>query len=99
MPHWQNTEIYKENQTYQAQKLPLGGFCFFENKRVAQIPARFFYFSKIFIETPEIYLSKRPKNYKGEEQRFRAILTRGEVLLIIENRIHFRQIPAYVLTE
>ncbi len=58
-----------------------------------------FYFSKIFLKTPEIYLSKRPKNYKGEEQRFRAILTRGEVLLIIENRIHFRQIPAYVLTE
>ena len=58
-----------------------------------------FYFFKNILKTPEIYLSKRPKNYKGEEQRFRAILTRGEVLLIIENRIHFRQIPAYVLTE
>ena len=58
-----------------------------------------FYFSKNIFEPPEIYLSIRPKNYKGEEQRFRAILTRGEVLLIIENRIHFWQIPAYVLTE
>ena len=61
--------------------------------------ALFYFFKNFFLKKPEIYLSKRPKNYKGEEQRFRAILTRGEVLLIIENRIHFWQIPAYVLTE
>ena len=42
--------------------------------------------------TPKYTSQNVSKNYIGEEQRFRAVLTRGGVPLIIENRILFRQI-------